>query len=193
MQLLGKKPDFKNLNTSRRQILKLGMLTAVASFLPTHLFAAINRHLKTEKTIAFYNTHTNESLNVCYYRQGNYRVNVLKQINYILRDHRNNEIKPIDTQLLEFLNAISLALDTRSPFHVISGYRSPTSNAMLRQNSRNVAAKSLHMLGRAIDIRLPECSTSSLQSVAMNMQRGGVGYYPRLDFVHVDTGRVRYW
>ena len=193
MQLSGENPAFKSISTSRRQFLKLGTMTAVAGLFPIHLFAAVNRDLKAEKNLAFYNTHTNESVNVCYYRQGKYCVNALKQINYILRDHRNNEIKPIDNQLLEFLHAISLTLDTRSPFHVISGYRSPDTNAMLRKKSKNVAAKSLHMWGRAIDIRLPECSTSALRKVAIDLQLGGVGYYPHLDFVHVDTGRVRHW
>ena len=193
MQFSGINSELKNLKTSRRQFLKLGTITVVAGFFPVPIFAAVNRHLKTEKNLAFYNTHTNESLSVCYYRQGNYCDKSLKQINYILRDHRNHKIHPIDTQLLEFLHAISLTLHTQSPFHVISGYRSSTSNAMLRQKSRKVATKSLHMRGKAIDIRHPECSTPTLRDVAMNLQRGGVGYYPYSDFVHVDTGRIRYW
>lgn len=193
MQSSGEKPAFKNLSTSRRQFLKLGTMTAVAGLFPIHLFAAVNRDLKTEKNLAFYNTHTNESVNACYYRQGNYCVKALKKINHILRDHRNNEIKPIDIQLLEFLHSISLTLNTRSPFHVISGYRSPNTNSMLRNKSKKVAAKSLHMWGRAIDIRHPECSTSALRKVAIDLQLGGVGYYPHSDFVHVDTGRIRHW
>ena len=193
MQSSGENPAFKILSTSRRQFLKLGTMTAVVGLFPIHLFAAVNRDLTTEKNLAFYNTHTNESLNACYYRQGNYCVNALKKINYILRDHRNNEIKPIDKQLLEFLHAISLTLGTRSPFHVISGYRSPNTNSMLRKKSKKVAAKSLHMWGRAIDIRHPEYSTSALRKVAIDLQLGGVGYYPHSDFVHVDTGQVRHW
>jgi len=168
-------------------------MTAVSGVFPASILAAVERFITPEKNLSFYNTHTQENLEVCYYRQGHYRSKALTQINYILRDHRTNEIRPIDTQLLDLLNDISSGFQNRSPLHVISGYRSPASNAKLRRRSKKVAAFSLHMKGKAIDIRLPGCPTRILREAAVNLRRGGVGYYPRTDFVHVDVGRVRHW
>jgi uncharacterized protein YcbK (DUF882 family) len=99
----------------------------------------------------------------------------------------------IDVGLLDLVHAIAVKLKAQEPFHIISGYRSPQTNAMLLQQGRGVAKKSLHLHGKAIDLRLPGCSLSVLRRVAMDMRGGGVGYYPRPDFVHIDVGRVRYW
>jgi uncharacterized protein YcbK (DUF882 family) len=184
-------PVYFRLN--RRRFLLYGTVTAVNCFFPASILAAVERNLTPEKNLSFYNTHTQESLDICYYRQGYYCTAALTQINYILRDHRTNEIRPIDTGLLDLLHDISAELPNRSPFHVISGYRSPTSNAKLRRRSKKVAAFSLHMKGKAIDIRLPGCPTQNLREAAVNLRRGGVGYYPCTDFVHVDVGRVRRW
>jgi uncharacterized protein YcbK (DUF882 family) len=169
------------------------MITAVASLFPAPTLAAVERILTPERHLSFYNTHTSESLEICYFRQGYYCTTALARINYILRDHRTKEIKPIDTRLLDLLYDISAALQSRAPYHVISGYRSRASNTMLRRKSKKVAAYSFHMRGMAIDIRLPGCLTSRLRDVAADQQKGGVGYYPRSDFIHVDTGRARYW
>lgn len=177
----------------RRRFLQFGMMTAVAGLFPAPLLAAVEKIFAPERHLSFYNTHTSESLEICYSRQGYYCTEALARINYILRDHRTNEIKPIDTRLLDFLYDISATLQTRSPYHVISGFRSRASNTMLRRRSKKVAASSLHMRGMAIDVRLPGCLTSRLRDVAADQQKGGVGYYSRSDFVHVDTGRVRYW
>ena len=178
---------------NRRRFLLYGTVTAVNCFFPASILTAAERILTPEKDLSFYNTHTQENLDICYYRQGHYCTEALTQINYILRDHRTNEIKPIDTRLLDFLHDISSGLQNHSAFHVISGYRSPTSNAKLRHKSKKVAAFSLHMKGKAIDIRLPGCPTRRLREIALNLKRGGVGYYLRTDFVHVDVGRVRHW
>ncbi|UCH21093.1 MAG: DUF882 domain-containing protein [Deltaproteobacteria bacterium] len=177
----------------RRRFLQYGMITTVASLFPAPILAAVERVLTPERHLSFYNTHTSESLEICYYRQGYYCTTALARINYILRDHRTDEIKTIDIRLLDLLFDISATLQTRSPYHVISGYRSRASNKMLRRKSKKVAASSFHMRGMAIDIRLPGCLTSRLREIASDQQKGGVGYYPRSDFVHVDTGRVRYW
>ena len=171
----------------------IARLTSTKKLLFDTLREIIIEILTPEKDLSFYNTHTKESLDICYYRQDHYCTEALTQINYILRDHRTNEIKPIDTRLLDFLHDISSGLQNRSAFHVISGYRSPTSNAKLRRKSKKVAAFSFHMKGKAIDIRLPGCPTRRLREAALNLRRGGVGYYPRTDFVHVDVGRVRHW
>ncbi len=178
---------------NRRRFFLYGTVTAVNCFFPASILAAVDRILTPEKSLSFYNTHTQENLDICYYRQGHYRTKALTQINYILRDHRTNEIRPIDTRLLDLLHDISSGLQNRSPFHVISGYRSPASNAKLRSKCKKVAAFSLHMKGKAIDIRLPGCPTRRLREAALNLRRGGVGYYPRTNFAHVDIGRVRHW
>lgn len=178
---------------SRRHLIKIGILTTTATVFPAPLFAAIERTLTPKRTLSFFNTHTAETLDVCYFSNGNYSPSALAMINAIMRDHRTGEIKAIATGLLDVLHAISSIVATEEPFHIISGYRSPASNAKLRRRSRNVAASSLHMLGQAIDIRIPGCRTAHLRYVAVRLKAGGVGYYRKSDFVHVDTGRVRYW
>ena len=178
---------------SRRRLIKIGMAATTATFFPAPLFAAIERLLMPERTLSFFNTHTAETLNVCYFSNGNYSPAALAKINAILRDHRTGEIKAIETCLLDVLHAISSTVATKEPFHIISGYRSATSNSKLRRKSKNVATGSLHMQGKAIDIRIPGCCTAHLRNVAIRLKAGGVGYYQKSDFVHVDTGRVRYW
>jgi len=169
------------------------MLATTASFFPTPLFAAIEQLLEPERNLSFFNTHTAETLDVCYFSNGNYSPAALAKINAILRDHRTGETKAIATGLLDILHAISSTLATEEPFHIISGYRSPASNSKLRSKSKNVATGSLHMRGMAIDMRIPGYRTALLRDVAMRLRAGGVGYYQKSDFVHVDTGRVRYW
>ena len=176
----------------RRDFIKLGLFTA-AAFTPMSAIAASDPRSDRFKNLAFYNTHTHERLAVCYCRNGTYDRKALTQINYILRDHRSKEIKAIDPRLLDLLHTLSLKTKSNSPFHIISGYRSPSTNRMLRKKSGGVARKSMHTLGKAIDIRIPGYSTKKLQIKAIQMKAGGVGYYPKSDFVHVDTGRVRYW
>jgi uncharacterized protein YcbK (DUF882 family) len=121
---------------------------------------------------------------------------MLSKINHILRDHRANEVKAIDTGLLDLLHRLGGTLQTSAAYHVISGYRSPATNATLRSNGgahTGVASKSLHMVGKAIDVRLPDVPLKELHRAALSLKGGGVGYYPDLNFVHVDVGRVRYW
>jgi len=154
-------------------------------------FASVGRaHFRS---VALDNLHTGEKLNVDYWVNGRYVMGALHRVNYNLRDFRTGSVHPIDPQLLDLLDALRRMLGTRAPFQVISGYRSPETNAMLREESNGVAANSLHVQGMAIDIRLPGRSLRSLHAAAVRLERGGVGYYPRSDFVHVDVGRVRYW
>lgn len=181
------------LNLERRRFLKLGAMSTAAVLFPGSVFAAINHLQSPKRKLSFYNTHTGENLNVCYYIQGKYCPDALDEINHLLRDHRTNEIKPIDTRLLNLLFAISKQVEKRSPIHIVSGYRSPETNAMLRKRSKKVARKSMHMQGKAIDIRWPGCDLNHLRRIAIALKGGGVGYYPRSNFVHVDTGEVRYW
>jgi uncharacterized protein YcbK (DUF882 family) len=180
-------------SVNRRLFLKLGAMATAAALTPMPVLGAIERVFQPEKNLSFFNTHTGESLASCYFRSGRYNPAALKDINYILRDHRTGSIKAIETHLLDILHALSVEIKSDTPFHVISGYRSPKSNAILHRKSKKVASGSLHMKGKAIDIRLPGCRTDVLRKTALKLRAGGVGYYPRRDFIHIDTGRVRYW
>jgi uncharacterized protein YcbK (DUF882 family) len=117
----------------------------------------------------------------------------MARINHILRDHRTGETRAMDPALMDLLSCVHRQLNCNAPFHIISGYRSPKTNTELRKRSSGVAKFSYHMLGQAIDIRLPECDTRKLRKVCLKLKKGGVGYYPRSDFVHLDTGTKRSW
>lgn len=146
-----------------------------------------------ERRLSLYNIHTGESLNTLYWANNRYVYDSLREINYLLRDHHSGEVTNIDRQLLDLLYQINGRVDNRFPFEVLSGYRSAATNAMKAERSSAVARHSLHIQGRAVDIRLPRTSLSSLRLAAASLQQGGVGYYPRSGFIHVDTGDVRYW
>ena len=156
----------------------------------THLGPA--NHAARSRVLSFFNVHTGESLRAMYWRNGEYLDGALERINYLLRDYRQNQVKPIDTRLLDLLVALRQRLHTMEPFQVLSGYRCPDTNAMLHAETRGVSSHSLHMQGKAIDIMVPGQNLGHVRQVAWDMQRGGVGYYPGR-FVHVDVGRVRWW
>ena len=145
------------------------------------------------RSVSFVHTHTGEKLTAAYWQDGEYQPQVLQRVNHVLRDFRTNEVHAIDPALLDVLFELRTKVDSQRAFHVISAYRSPKTNAMLRQSSNGVAEHSMHMLGKAIDVRLESFPTERLAEVARALRRGGVGYYRASDFVHVDTGRVRYW
>ena len=178
---------------SRRKFIKFGLAAAATVMTPLPALSALGSVKTKAKQLSFYNLHTHERLSACYCLDGKYDPAALKKIDYILRDHRSGDIKPIDTRLLDLLHSLSRHFKTEAPFHIISGYRSPKTNSRLRRNGRGVASKSMHMLGKAIDIRLPDVKTSVLRDTAIKIQGGGVGYYAKSDFVHVDVGRVRFW
>lgn len=146
-----------------------------------------------ERILRLYNTHTGESLRSLFWAEGQFIPDALQDINKLLRDHRNNKIAAIDPQLLVLLDRISAQFGDHPTFNVISGYRSPETNAMLHENTTGVAKHSLHMEGMAIDIRIPGQDLAKLHRVALAARGGGVGYYPDSDFVHMDVGRVRHW
>jgi uncharacterized protein YcbK (DUF882 family) len=177
----------------RRNFIGLGMLGFVCSFFPRGVLAASRHFITIERSLSLYNTHTGESLNTVYWAQNEYLPDALDDLNYILRDHRTGEIKPVDTQLLDLLHALNKKLCARHPFHIISGYRSQATNDWLRRRGGGVAKNSLHIQGKAADIRLPGCDLSVLRKSAMQLRSGGVGYYPRSNFVHLDIGRLRHW
>ncbi len=174
---------------TRRCFLKLGIFSATPILFPCSSLASLNG----ERSLSFYNTHTGESLKTAYWDRGGYIPEALAEINHILRDYRINEVKPIDFYLLDMLFAIRQELEPRNPFRIISGYRSPETNALLRKWNRGVDKNSFHIYGQAADFRIPGFELSSIRQVALGLRKGGVGYYPHSDFVHVDVGRFRYW
>ena len=145
------------------------------------------------RSLSFVHTHTGEQLSSVYFEAGQYRADELERINHLLRDFRTDEVHPIDTGVLDILADLRLLADRDEPYEVISGYRSPLTNAALRRHSSGVAEHSLHLQGRAIDVRLPGFPTRRLRELALGMARGGVGFYAQSDFVHLDNGRLRYW
>ena len=143
--------------------------------------------------LSFYHTHTGKALSVVYYENGAYVPSALNAIDDFLKDFRNGEQRHMDPALLDVLFDIKLKTRTRAPFQVISAYRSPDTNQMLRDTTAGVAKDSMHLRGQAIDVRLADVPLDTLRAVALDVQRGGVGFYPESEFVHVDTGRVRRW
>ena len=150
-------------------------------------------HRIPAKMIALQNPHTGDNLRLTYFERGLYIEDALQEIDYMLRDFHTGDIHPIDPALLDQLYELKLRLGVSRPFNVISGYRSPATNASLRRHSDGVARNSLHMQGRAVDIRLDGYDAKIIRDAALVMQRGGVGYYPESNFVHLDTGSIRTW
>ena len=146
-----------------------------------------------ERSLSFLHTHTGERLRADYFQGGQYQPECLTQVNYLLRDFRTGDVHAIDPALLDTLFALQVLAERRAVFEVISGYRSPATNAMLRRTTEGVAQHSMHLEGRAIDVRLDQVPTRGLARLARSLQRGGVGFYPVSNFVHVDTGPVRSW
>jgi uncharacterized protein YcbK (DUF882 family) len=178
---------------SRRRFIGLSAAALSIPFLTRVPMFASAEPLPPDRSLSFYNTHTGESASVEYCHSGCLIAPSLEKINHVLRDHRSGEIKDIDVRLLDLLHALSRKASTEGPFHVISGYRSPGTNATLRKHGGGVAENSLHLLGRAIDIRVPGLKLLDLYRTAVSLKGGGVGIYPESDFVHVDVGRVRIW
>jgi uncharacterized protein YcbK (DUF882 family) len=148
---------------------------------------------KDIKTLSFYHTHTHKRLNIDYAKDDVYDSTALKKINRYLGDFRTYEVHPIDPHVLDILWKIQQEMCCDSTYEVISGYRSPRTNKKLRSRSNGVAKRSLHMQGMAIDVRLTGQKTSKVRDCAISLESGGVGYYAKSDFVHIDTGRVRTW
>ena len=174
---------------SRRSFLKSSVVLASAISLPALARAAG----PDERSLRFYNTHTGETLRSLFWADGQFLPDALNDINKLLRDHRTNTIARIDPQLLVLLDKVSAQFGSQNVVHVISGYRSPESNRKLAQLGNGVATHSLHLEGRAIDVRFPGSELSDVRKAALKLRGGGVGYYPDSRFVHLDTGRVRNW
>ena len=176
---------------SRRNFLKKSLI--VGSGLIVSPFDLFAYRLPVDRVVKLYNIHTGEHLKATYWAKDHFVREELEKINYFLRDFRTGEVKNIDIKLLDLLYAIQLIKDTNRPFRVISGYRSPKTNAMLRKKTEGVAKNSFHLKAQAIDINLPGSDLRDLKSLARFLRRGGVGYYPKSGFMHIDTGPIRYW
>jgi uncharacterized protein YcbK (DUF882 family) len=177
------------LPASRRQFLRRAGALAFTLLPATALWA---RSTAT-RSLSFVHTHTGERLSSVYFQDGQYVAAELARINYVLRDFRTGDVHPIDPGVLDILSDLRALADRDEAFEVICGYRSPETNAALRRRSSGVAEHSLHLEGRAIDVRLPGVPTARLRELALGMSRGGVGYYAASDFVHLDNGRIRHW
>ena len=145
------------------------------------------------RVLALNNLHTGETLESCYFNGHRYVRSELKRLNHICRDFRRNEVHPMDKGLFDQLTRIQTLIGSEAEVQIISGYRSPATNEMLRQNSNGVAQKSFHMMGKAFDFRLDGVPLKQVHEAALSIKAGGVGYYPRSGFVHIDTGPVRNW
>lgn len=181
------------IDTVRRRLLKVTMGAGLAFLAPVKVFAAIQDFTSNDRSILIYNPVTDESVSTVYWYNGQYVPDALDHINYIMRDHRTNDVKPIDTGLINLLYTIKRRLSLEKPFHLVSGYRCRQSNELLRRRGRKAARNSFHLKGQAADIRLPNGRLSSLHKAAMAIKGGGVGFYPNSRFVHVDVGPIRHW
>ena len=175
----------------RRSFLKASLVLASASGLPMVAKASIAT--PAERKLSLYNTHTGESVSRVFWAEGQFVPDALQDINKVLRDHRNNAVAAIDPQLLLLLDQVNEKMGSSNTLHIISGYRSPQSNALLQETTTGVAKHSMHMDGKAIDIRMPGRNLAEVRKAAMSLRGGGVGYYPDSQFVHMDTGRLRSW
>jgi uncharacterized protein YcbK (DUF882 family) len=177
------------LTHSRRQFLR-SSTAVLATLLPvTSLWAKP----AATRSLSLVHTHTGERISSVYFRDGAYVPTELTRISYLLRDFRTGDVKAIDPAVLDILADVRTHAGSEAAFEVICGYRSPQTNAMLHARSSGVAEHSLHLEGRAIDVRLPGVPSARLRDLALSMSRGGVGYYAASDFVHLDNGRVRHW
>jgi uncharacterized protein YcbK (DUF882 family) len=172
----------------RRQVLRFG-LAGICSLVGRPVLASTDG----SRSLSFENLHTNEHASITYWENGAYIPDALKALDHLLRDHRTGEVTDIDRALFDQLHRLQVMVGSSKSFQIISGYRSPRSNAMLARRSGGVSKRSYHQFGMAIDIRLPGTRLRDLRLAALSMRTGGVGYYPRSNFIHLDTGRVRFW
>ncbi|MFC6672401.1 DUF882 domain-containing protein [Marinobacterium aestuariivivens] len=178
---------------NRRSFIKTLAGTA-AGFAGTSAFGApLIKNPGLERKLTLNNLHTGEKLTAVYWADGHYMPEVLKEVDHLLRDHRSDTSIEMDRQLFDLLYLLQRDIGLNKEFQVISGYRSPKTNEMLRKNGNGVAKKSFHMQGKAIDIRVPGVPLKDVRKMALRLKSGGVGYYARSNFVHVDVGPVRHW
>ena len=174
-----------------------GFLTTIAgaaiSMAAPGAIASVATAPARDRALSFYNTHTGEKLSATFWSDGKYLDDGIEEMNWLLRDHRADKASSMDPKLFDLLYQLQQKVGHDGEFHVISGYRSPATNDMLAKRGSGVAKRSYHMLGQAIDVRLPGFDTHQLKKAAIALKSGGVGYYSASDFIHLDIGRVRQW
>ncbi len=172
----------------RRQVLKFGLAALGAAILPSQALADV-----APRRLALKNLHTGEAIDAVYFEKGAYVPDAVEALDKVLRDFRTGDVRDMDRGLFDMLNTLQAKVDSKAPFQIISGYRSPRTNAALHAKSDGVATHSLHMDGKAMDIYLDDVALDRLRAAALDLKQGGVGYYPDSKFVHVDVGPVRRW
>ncbi|MGL4855518.1 MAG: DUF882 domain-containing protein [Plesiomonas sp.] len=181
----------QGIDHSRRKWLALGGVVLGCSLLPGQAWASLST--SKPKVLTLSNINTGEKVKAEFFDGKNYVSEELTRLNFLLRDYRANQVTKIDKKLFEQLYRVQLMLGTKGEIQLISGYRSPKTNKNLRQRSSGVAKHSYHTLARAVDFRIEGASLSHVRKAALKMRAGGVGYYPKSNFVHIDTGPVRTW
>ena len=177
----------------RRFVTGMAGILALPFTANTHALSILGVDLNQPRTLSFSHTHTGKKLLIAYHDGETHLTPALQEVNQFLSDFRTGEVYPIDTNLLDALYLLQQKTGSKNNYEVISGYRSPKTNAALGSKSNAVAKRSLHMQGKAIDIRLTGVNTKELRDTAVAMKLGGVGYYNSSDFIHLDTGHFRYW
>lgn len=177
-----------NLILSRRKFLVLGSSFMAVAATPSLAKIVLPKEAPRFSTrqLALYNIHTGDTFEGTYWRENQYDPKALERLIHVLRDRRNNKKHPIDPRLFDALHRLQSTLGTKDPFQVICGYRSPETNAKLHKASKKVAKNSLHLQGKAIDVNLKGVQLKELSNAARSLKVGGVGYYPKSNFVHVD-------
>lgn len=183
----------RNREYSRRGLLGAFAATSIMAAPTFSSAAGFIRNAGDIRRIKMYSTRTGEKLDIIYWIEGFYITDALSEVNYFMRDWRQNKEKPIDTRTVDIIAASMRLLETETPFQMLSGYRTSSTNKLLRSRSRNVAKKSLHMVGQAVDVRMQGRSVRQIARAAAACSAGGVGRYSRSNFVHVDCGIKRIW
>ena len=177
---------------SRRSFLTRSSLAAAGALLLPSA-KSVASMLSTERTLNFHNVHTDEELTLTCCPEREYDRETRLRFSSLLRDHHADEVREMDAGLIDIFFALSAFTGSNGTFKILSGYRSPETNGWLRRFSHGVAEHSMHIEGKAVDIRMDDLSVSQIRQAGMALAMGGVGYYPRSDFVHLDTGRIRHW
>lgn len=177
--------------TRRSFLMRAGMAAVGSLLLPST--DALAKAFSRERTLCFHNVHTDEELTINCSLEQSYDRPTISRFNEFLRDHHSDEVRMMDPALIDLFYAIAAFTGSTGTFKILSGYRSEETNSMLRRAGHGVAEHSMHIEGKAVDIRMSDVDIRTIRDVGLALQQGGVGYYPRSGFVHLDTGRIRSW